>query len=174
MPADNSHLIVAAARRRATATRRRAVAALRRMDATGTTITFETVAHEAGVSRSWLYNQPDIRAEIERLRARHPSPQQGPFPTGNGPPTPPCCGAWRRRPSATNNWKPRTGSCVRRLPSRSETDAPPTSPAAPATRRRRNLPSSSGPADRSVEDTVHHTSPQVSRPQVAPAQDNGR
>lgn len=73
MPADNSHLIVAAARRRATATRRRAVAALRRMDATGTAITFETVAREAGVSRSWLYNQPDLRAEIERLRARRRS-----------------------------------------------------------------------------------------------------
>src|SRR6185312_15676681 len=25
---------------------------------------------EAQVSRSWLYNQPDLRAEIERLRAR--------------------------------------------------------------------------------------------------------
>lgn len=71
MPADNSHLIVAAAHRRATATRRRAVSALRRMDATGTAITFETVAREAGVSRSWLYNQQDLRAEIERLRARH-------------------------------------------------------------------------------------------------------
>ncbi|MEV8063426.1 DUF6262 family protein [Streptomyces antimycoticus] len=75
MPADNSHLIVAAARRRATATRRRAVTALRRMDATGTAITFETVAREAGVSRSWLYNQPDLRAEIERLRARHRVPE---------------------------------------------------------------------------------------------------
>lgn len=71
MPTDNSHLIVAAAHRRATATRRRAVSALRRMDATGTAITFETVAREAGVSRSWLYNQQDLRAEIERLRARH-------------------------------------------------------------------------------------------------------
>ena len=71
MPADNSHLIVATARRRSTATRRRAVAALRRMDSAGTAITFETVAREAGVSRSWLYNQPDLRSEIERLRARH-------------------------------------------------------------------------------------------------------
>lgn len=80
MPADNSHLIVAAARRRATATRRRAVTALRRMDATGTAITFETVAREAGVSRSWLYNQPDLRAEIERLRARHRVPETRPVP----------------------------------------------------------------------------------------------
>jgi hypothetical protein len=32
------------------------------MDTTGAAITFEIVAREAKVSRSWLYNQPDIRA----------------------------------------------------------------------------------------------------------------
>lgn len=81
MTADNSHLIVDSARRRATATRRRAVSALRRMDATGIAITFETVAREAGVSRSWLYNQPDLRAEIVRLRARRRStPAARPVP----------------------------------------------------------------------------------------------
>ncbi|MFF1788048.1 DUF6262 family protein [Kitasatospora sp. NPDC058243] len=81
MPADNSHLIVDAARRRAASTRRRATSALRRMDATGTVITFEAVAREAGVSRSWLYNQPDLRTEIERLRARHrPAPAARPVP----------------------------------------------------------------------------------------------
>ncbi|MFE9883203.1 DUF6262 family protein [Streptomyces sp. NPDC005784] len=81
MPADNSHLIIAAARRRAAATRRRAASALRRMDATGSVITFEAVAREAGVSRSWLYDQPDLRAEIERLRARHrPVPAARPVP----------------------------------------------------------------------------------------------
>ena len=35
----------------------------------GIMITFETVARKAQVSRSWLYTQPDIRTEIERLRA---------------------------------------------------------------------------------------------------------
>jgi hypothetical protein len=51
------------------------------MDATGTVITFETVAREAGVSRSWLYNQPDLKAEIERLRARYrPVPAARPVP----------------------------------------------------------------------------------------------
>jgi hypothetical protein len=30
-----------------------------------------TVAREAGVSRSWLYSQPDLRAEIQRLRGHH-------------------------------------------------------------------------------------------------------
>ena len=41
------------------------------MDSTGKPITFESVAREAGVSRSWLYAQTDLRVEIERLRARH-------------------------------------------------------------------------------------------------------
>ncbi|WP_275406029.1 MULTISPECIES: DUF6262 family protein [unclassified Streptomyces] len=51
------------------------------MDTTGSKITFETVAREAKVSRSWLYNQPDIRAEIERLRARHrTAPASRPVP----------------------------------------------------------------------------------------------
>lgn len=70
MRADNSQHLLAAAQRRAKATHRRAVAALRRMDTTGTPITFDAVAREAGVSRSWLYNQPDLRVEIERQRAR--------------------------------------------------------------------------------------------------------
>ncbi|MFJ9846753.1 DUF6262 family protein [Kitasatospora sp. NPDC101155] len=62
--------MVSAARRQA-ATRRKAASALRRMDATGVVITFESVAREAGVSRSWLYSQSDLRAEIKHLRARH-------------------------------------------------------------------------------------------------------
>jgi hypothetical protein len=70
MRADNSHHIVSAARRRATATRRRATAALRRMDNAGQAISFDAVVREGKVSRSWLYNQPDLRAEIDRLRAR--------------------------------------------------------------------------------------------------------
>ena len=75
MRADNSHHIVAAARRRATTTRRRAIATLRRMDNAGQEISFDAVAREGQVSRSWLYNQPDLRAEIERLRARRqPAP----------------------------------------------------------------------------------------------------
>lgn len=81
MRADNSRHIVTAARNRATATRRRAVAAIRRMDNAGQPISFDAVAREGQVSRSWLYNQPDLRAEIERLRARRdPGPTEHRLP----------------------------------------------------------------------------------------------
>lgn len=70
MRADNSHHLIAAARRRSVGTRKRAVTALRRMDKAGQPITFDALAKQAGVSRSWLYNQPDLRAEVERLRGR--------------------------------------------------------------------------------------------------------
>jgi Family of unknown function (DUF6262) len=41
--------------------------ALRELHTAGAPVTFETVARTAGISRSWLYTQPDIRTEIERL-----------------------------------------------------------------------------------------------------------
>ena len=44
---DNSHLVIAAARRRAASTRKRAVTALRRMENAGAPITFDAVAREA-------------------------------------------------------------------------------------------------------------------------------
>jgi Family of unknown function (DUF6262) len=70
MRADNTRYVVAAARRRSAATHKRAADALRRMHTRGVLITFETVAHEAGVSRSWLYGQPALRSQIEQQRAR--------------------------------------------------------------------------------------------------------
>lgn len=71
MRADNTRHLLAASRRRTEDTRLRAVSALRRMDAAGDPITFEALAREAGISRSWLYSQHDLRAEIQRLRDRH-------------------------------------------------------------------------------------------------------
>ncbi len=76
MRADNSRQLLDAARRRAQATRRRALVALRHMDNAGTHTTFDALAREAGVSRSWIYNQPDLRTEIERLRDQ-PRPAAG-------------------------------------------------------------------------------------------------
>jgi len=85
--ADNSHHLRAAARQRALATRERAVRALRRLDATGRPVTIDTVAREAGVSRSWLYNQPDLRTQIQRLRGDTP-PGPGAWTASTTPPVP--------------------------------------------------------------------------------------
>jgi 2'-5' RNA ligase len=57
-----------AAARRHELTRSRAVQALRELDRAGVPVTFAGVAKAAGVSRSWLYTQPDISSQIRRLR----------------------------------------------------------------------------------------------------------
>ncbi len=64
----NSSALATAAQQRAHDTRHRAVDILRRLDAAGETVTFLSVARAARVSRSWLYRQADLRAEIDRLR----------------------------------------------------------------------------------------------------------
>jgi len=79
MRADNSHHLIAAARERAQQTRTQALRALRRLDQTGAAVTFEAIAREAGVSRSWLYSKADLRAEIEKLRARPRPPSPAPL-----------------------------------------------------------------------------------------------
>lgn len=82
MPADNTAHLVTSARRRHELTRSKAIQALRELEHDGTPITFETVARTAAVSRSWLYTQPDLRTEIERLRqATRRSPDSA-IPTG--------------------------------------------------------------------------------------------
>lgn len=50
----------------------RAERALHVLDAEGAQVSFQAVARRAGVSRQWLYTQPALRAQIERLRARAP------------------------------------------------------------------------------------------------------
>jgi hypothetical protein len=82
MRADNAHHIVLAARRRAEQARQRAITALRRMNATGAAINFDSLAREAGVSRSWLYTQRDLRSEIERLRERRAARSRPTVPIG--------------------------------------------------------------------------------------------
>ena len=68
MRPDNSARIILAAKRRSELTRAKAVQAIRQLERTGAVVTFESVAESAGVSRSWLYGQADLRVEIERLR----------------------------------------------------------------------------------------------------------
>lgn len=78
MRADNTAYIIDAAQQRHQLTRAKAVKALRELHRAGTPITFEAVARQARISRSWLYAQPDLRAEIERLREA--TRQTGPAP----------------------------------------------------------------------------------------------
>jgi Family of unknown function (DUF6262) len=59
-----------AAARRHELTRAKAVQALRELDRAGTAVTFAGIAQAAGVSRSWLYTQPDISGQIRRLREK--------------------------------------------------------------------------------------------------------
>ena len=60
-----------AAARRHELTRAKAIQALRELDRAGAPVTFAGVASTAGVSRSWLYTQPDISGQIRRLAERH-------------------------------------------------------------------------------------------------------
>ena len=57
-----------AAQARHESTLLRATSALQRMARRGEAVTFRRLAETAGVSRSWLYRQPELREEINRLR----------------------------------------------------------------------------------------------------------
>jgi hypothetical protein len=70
MPPDRTPLAAAASRKRKQ-TQTRAQKALRELDQQGRAITFQAVARHARVSRQWLYQQPELRKEIERLRDRN-------------------------------------------------------------------------------------------------------
>jgi negative regulator of sigma E activity len=59
-----------AAARRHELTRAKAIQALRELDRAGAPVTFAAVASAAGISRSWLYTQPDISNQIRRLRGK--------------------------------------------------------------------------------------------------------
>jgi len=68
MTAEPSTPLAAAAARKHESAVLRASAALRELDRVGAVITFQAVATAAGVSRQWLYQQPDLRREIAQLR----------------------------------------------------------------------------------------------------------
>ena len=81
MRTDNSIHLATAARRRHEHTRAKAIAAMHELDRTGAELTFEAVARHAGVARSGIYTQTDLKDEIGRLRAqRRPQPST-PVPT---------------------------------------------------------------------------------------------
>jgi hypothetical protein len=55
-------------RRRRELTRAKAIRALRELERTGAPVSFAAVAQAAGISRSWLYAEDDLRVQIIRLR----------------------------------------------------------------------------------------------------------
>ena len=65
---DNSHHLIQAAAARHDHAVSRAHAAIEALNQAGKPLTFTGVAHTAGVSRGWLYNQSDLRDTIIRLR----------------------------------------------------------------------------------------------------------
>lgn len=80
MHADNSHYLIAAAQRRHETTHAKATQALRDLDREGGPVTFQIVAQKAQVSRSWLYTQPDLCAEIRGLRDSQQGVAGAPLP----------------------------------------------------------------------------------------------
>jgi hypothetical protein len=68
MPADSTPRLAAAAQRRHEQTLARATAVLSRLERSGERVTYSGLAATAGVSRSWLYSQPDIRVLVDHLR----------------------------------------------------------------------------------------------------------
>jgi Family of unknown function (DUF6262) len=79
---DTASALAAAAARRHELTRAKAIQALRELDRAGKTVTFAAVASAAGISRSWLYTQPDIRDQIQQLRATCNGKPGGAIPAG--------------------------------------------------------------------------------------------
>jgi hypothetical protein len=69
MRSDNSHHLVAAAHRRRAETLERARRALQELGETRQRHTITQVAARAGVSRSWLYAQPELRNQLNQLTA---------------------------------------------------------------------------------------------------------
>lgn len=66
MRPDNSHHLRAAARRRSEEAQARVTKALEELNKTGGPASVSALARAARVSRSWLYTQPDLLAQLQK------------------------------------------------------------------------------------------------------------
>ncbi|MER6523294.1 DUF6262 family protein [Streptomyces sp. NPDC001553] len=74
-----TQILAAAARAKSQAKTQAAEKAIRVLVKRGEPVTFQAVQREGGVSHSFLYNHPDLRGRIERLRAQaRPIPAPAP------------------------------------------------------------------------------------------------
>ena len=69
--ADTLAVLTAANARRRRATLSAARQAIEQLIRDRRPVTFGAVAHAAGISRAWLYREPELRAVIEQLRHVH-------------------------------------------------------------------------------------------------------
>jgi hypothetical protein len=82
-PADNTAALAQATQRRVAAARARADRAVAAAGRAARPTTVAALAKTAGVSRSWLYTQPDLITAIRQLQQRQPAPERtGPQPAG--------------------------------------------------------------------------------------------
>jgi hypothetical protein len=79
-PERNTTGLAEAAERRSERTRERVRKAIRRLDDAGESVSFQSVAREAGVSRQFLYTVDALRGEIERLHSAHLERGDGQLP----------------------------------------------------------------------------------------------
>lgn len=71
MLADNAHYIIEHARQRRQDTLERARRALAELAETGQSISVAELASRAGVSRSWVYTQPELLDQIQQHQRSH-------------------------------------------------------------------------------------------------------
>ncbi|EUA23981.1 putative transposase domain protein [Mycobacterium xenopi 4042] len=127
MRADNSIHLIAAAKQRHEQTLAKAIAALHNLDQTGAPISFAAVAEHAGVSRSWLYTQTNLKDEIHRIRAlREPRSPASP-PDKNQPATRPCGTGSALPTNASVNSTTKTAAYAARSPTSTVNSAQPAS-----------------------------------------------
>ncbi|MER6949202.1 DUF6262 family protein [Nonomuraea sp. NPDC000554] len=70
LPAEHVHHLAEHARQRHERTLRRAQQTLTELADTGQPVTVATLATQAGVSRSWIYTQPELRERIQHEQHR--------------------------------------------------------------------------------------------------------
>lgn len=82
-PADNTRFLHAATARRSGQARTRALKAIAAASGTQQRVTVVGIARTAGVSRSWLYTQPDLIDAITDLQNRPASAPPAPHHTAS-------------------------------------------------------------------------------------------